>query len=103
MRVRYLSLCLLTLLSITAHANQQIHEGEFVRAEGAYFVNTSNKSIKLDAISFDADMLHTGASVRVHGVSNQEMFEVYKLAVKTSSGYKTVYEWDAVNADLYGE
>jgi len=69
-------------------------EKDFVLVEGdQYYL--------LDNLPY-AEKLHlNGASVRVQGETYNNIISVTQVRTLTSNGYKTVWDWDEINDELY--
>ncbi|WP_396587654.1 hypothetical protein [Bermanella sp. R86510] len=96
--MKYLASLLILLTSICASAMTSI-EGKMVFEKGQYYV--SNKPVI--GLSLSELRKYEDRQVVVEGKPRESgELEVYKISVKTESGYKTSYDWDVVNETYYG-
>jgi len=90
------------LFSTFTYADKlQSFEGAFERGEGYYYLNTTDTKLKLADVDFNVDHIKSGSQVQVLGLSEEKGLEVHRFAVKTESGFKTVYNWEQLDEELY--
>ena len=101
--MKYLLLsCLAAALSLQAGELLQI-EGTLVRESGGFIIKTPSSSYQLLGINVSNENLAAGDVLRIEGEHIQSAMDVHRVELKTASGFKAVYDWKAVNEELYGE
>jgi len=96
--MKYFASVLLLLTSICASAMTAV-EGKMVFEKGQYRV--ADKPVV--GLSLTELRKYEDRQVVVEGKSRESgELEIYKISIKTDSGYKTSYDWDVVNETYYG-
>lgn len=101
-----LSICAAASLALTFSATAstlQTAEGKVTFIEGQYFLSNATQQQKLTGMSLQELRAYEGKTIKVAGEPNSDAMEIYKIFVKTDSGYETSYDWDVVNQDLYAD
>ena len=78
-------------------------EGKVMFSKGDYHLVSGQTSIELSGLSNQQLRHYEGLEVKAAGELTEAGLEVYKVFIKTESGYKTTYDWDVVNQDLYAD
>ena len=76
-------------------------EGKVMFSKGDYHLVKGNQSVELSGLSNQQLRNFEGLDIKAAGELTDAGLEVYKVFVKTESGYETSYDWDVVNQDLY--
>lgn len=78
-------------------------EGKVMFSKGDYHLVKDNQSVALSGLSNQQLRNFEGLDIKAAGELTDAGLEVYKVFVKTESGYETSYDWDVVNQDLYAD
>ena len=76
-------------------------EGTVVFEKGQYLIQTSDSRQALSGMDLGMLRKFEGKQVKIAGEDKANGLEIYKIFVKENGGYRTSYDWDVVNQDLY--
>lgn len=93
---------ILSALAAQASASSlKTMEGKVVFSKGEYHLVNSKSTIVLSGLN-NAQLRHyEGLEIKAAGELAKNELDVYKVFVKTQTGYEASYDWDVVNQDLY--
>ena len=94
---------LFALAAQASASSLQTVEGKVMFSKGEYHLVSPNQSIELSGLSNQQLRNFEGLDVKAAGELTGAGLEVYKVFVKTESGYEASYDWDVVNQDLYAD
>lgn len=84
-------------------SNLETLEGKVTFEKGQYFLMTAKNKHELSGLSLQQLRQYEGRTIKVAGEVSEKQIEIYKLFVKTESGYESSYDWDVVNQELYAD
>lgn len=92
----------LTLSLSTTASNLDTIEGSVSFVKGDYYlVSDKNTKQRLTGMSRQELRAYEGKKIKIAGETKSDSVDIYKIFVKTESGYETSYDWDVVNQELY--
>jgi hypothetical protein len=94
---------LFALAAQASASSLQTVEGKVIFSKGDYHLVNTHKSVELSGLSNQQLRNFEGLEVKAAGELTGKSLEVYKVFVKTESGYEASYDWDVVNQDLYAD
>ncbi|EAT12837.1 hypothetical protein RED65_12229 [Oceanobacter sp. RED65] len=96
--MKYIITILLTVFSLSSVAMTAV-EGKVVFDKGRYLVADT----PIVGMSLQDMRKYEERQVKIQGVERESgEIEVYKISVKTDTGYQTTYDWDIVDQTYYG-
>jgi len=94
---------LFALASQASASTLQTMEGQVKFSKGGYHLINEGQSRELTGLSNQQLRNYEGLTIKAAGEMSGNALEIYKIFVKTDTGYKATYDWDVVNQDLYAD
>ncbi|MGR6872636.1 hypothetical protein ACU6U9_10095 [Pseudomonas sp. HK3] len=94
---------LFALAAQASASSLQTMEGKVTFSKGEYHLVNTTSSVELSGLNNQQLRHYEGLEIKAAGELVEGSLEVYKVFIKTESGYKTTYDWDVVNQDLYAD
>ena len=94
---------LFALASQASASTLKTMEGKVEFSKGDYHLVNESQSRELTGLSNQQLRHYEGLTIKAAGEMSSESLEIYKIFVKTDSGYDATYDWDVVNQDLYAD
>jgi hypothetical protein len=94
---------LFALASQASASSMKTMEGKVIFSKGDYHLVNATQSRELTGLSNTQLRHYEGLTIKAAGEVSDASLEIYKVFVKTDSGYETTYDWDVVNQDLYAD